>query len=100
MCKEMRNTKPCSNCQSRDNLFWEGLGLNMGKIQMTNRALRIRNCCRLIREPWTCEEIAKVWGLTKKRVKRFEESAWRKLQRKTYREESRHRIFVDEQNPV
>jgi DNA-directed RNA polymerase sigma subunit (sigma70/sigma32) len=98
MCKEMRNTRPCSNYQCRHNLFWEGLGLNMDNIEMTDKALRIRNCCRLIREPWTCEEIARAWGLTEKKVKRFEESAWRKLHRETYPKRSRQALWMTEQN--
>ena len=100
MCEEMRNTRPCSNYQCCHNLFWDGLGLNMDNIQITDKALRIKNCCRLICEPWACEEIATVWGLTKERVKRFEESARRKLQRRTYIQESRQAIWMTEQNTV
>ena len=100
MCKEMRNSRPCSNYQCRHNVFWEGLALNMDKIRMTDRTVRVRNCCRLIREPWTCEEIARAWGLTEKKVKRFEQSAWRKLQRETYREKSKQTLWLAERDSV
>jgi transcription initiation factor TFIIIB Brf1 subunit/transcription initiation factor TFIIB len=56
---------------------------------MTDKALRIRNCCRLIREPWTSEEIAEAWGLRRRTVERSEESAWRKLRKKNYGKERR-----------
>jgi DNA-directed RNA polymerase sigma subunit (sigma70/sigma32) len=49
---------------------------------MTERALEIRNCCCLIIHPWTSEEISDAWGLTKEAIRRSEERAFRKLQRK------------------
>jgi len=83
MCKERLDSNPCLNCKCSHNLFWEGLKLDIQRIHMTQKALQIGNCCRLIREPWTLDEIAEVWGLTKKRVRQCEESAWRKIHRKT-----------------
>ena len=56
----------------------------MDKIRMTEKTLRIKNCCCLIHEPWTSEEIAEVWGLPKKRVEQSEESGKRKLHRRSY----------------
>jgi len=64
-------------------VFLAVLKLDIQRIHMTQKALQIGNCCRLIREPWTLDEIAEVWGLTKKRVRQCEESAWRKIHRKT-----------------
>ena len=81
MCKENPCSKPCLNYKCLHNLFWEGLELNMKKTQMTAKALRIGNCCCLVREPWTSEEIAEVWGLTKRMVERWEEAAWKKIRR-------------------
>jgi DNA-directed RNA polymerase sigma subunit (sigma70/sigma32) len=49
---------------------------------MTDRALEIRNCCCSIMHPWTPEEISDAWGLTKEAIRRSEERAFRKLQRK------------------
>jgi DNA-directed RNA polymerase sigma subunit (sigma70/sigma32) len=70
------------NTRCSHNLFWEGLGLNLDKIHMTHKALAIGNCCCLIDEPWTPEEIGDIWGLTKKRIRRCEGIAWRKVQKK------------------
>ena len=84
MCKQIHNATPCLNTRCSHNLFWEGLRLNTGKIRMTEKAFRIRNCCRFIKEPWTSDEIAEVWGLPKKRVERSEESGKRKLNRRSY----------------
>jgi DNA-directed RNA polymerase sigma subunit (sigma70/sigma32) len=63
------------------NLFWEGLRLNLNRIHMTDRALAIGNCCCLIDEPWTPEEIGDIWGLTRKRIRQCEEIAWNKMQK-------------------
>jgi DNA-directed RNA polymerase sigma subunit (sigma70/sigma32) len=63
------------------NLFWKELRLNLGKIHMTDKALAIGNCCCLIDEPWTPEEIGDIWGLTEKRIRQREEIAWRKVQK-------------------
>jgi DNA-directed RNA polymerase sigma subunit (sigma70/sigma32) len=49
---------------------------------MTDKALEIRNCCCRIIHPWTPEEISDVWGLTREGVRRSEEEAFRKLQKK------------------
>jgi DNA-directed RNA polymerase sigma subunit (sigma70/sigma32) len=59
---------------------------------MTDKALRIRNCCRLIREPWTSEEIAEAWGLRRGTVVQSEETAWRKLKKKSYSREQREAV--------
>jgi hypothetical protein len=56
----------------------------MDRICMTEKALQIRNCCRFISEPWTSEEIAVVWGLTKKEIEQSEKSGWRKLHKRSY----------------
>ncbi len=84
MCNVKLGMRPCLNYQCRHNLFWRGLKLNMDRIQMTEKALQIRNCCRFIGEPWTSEEIAEIWGLTRKEVKRSEQSASRKLHRRSW----------------
>jgi transcription initiation factor TFIIIB Brf1 subunit/transcription initiation factor TFIIB len=49
---------------------------------MTDKALEIRNCCCLITHPWTPEEICEAWGLIREEIKRSEEEAVRKLQKK------------------
>jgi DNA-directed RNA polymerase sigma subunit (sigma70/sigma32) len=49
---------------------------------MTDKALEIRNCCCLIMNPWTSEEISNVWGLTRDEIRRSGEEALKKLQRK------------------
>ena len=92
MCKEKLDPNPCSNCKCPHNLFWEKLKIDMRRIHMTEKAFQIRNCCRLIREPWTSDEIAEVWGLTKKKVKQCEKSAWRKIHRRSYDHESSQTI--------
>ena len=92
MCSELLKRKPCLNHKCRHNLFWEGLKLNRQGVHMTEKALRIRNCCRLICEPWTSEEIAEAWGLRRRTVERSEESAWRKLRKKSYGKEYREAI--------
>ena len=89
MCSQLLETKPCLNSRCSHNLFWDGLKLNRQRVHMTDKALRIRNCCRLIREPWTSEEIAEVWGLRRSTVERSEELAWRKLRKKSYGREQR-----------
>jgi hypothetical protein len=91
MCKTKHDTEPCLNYECPHNLFWRGLKLNMGRIHLTEKALRIRNCCRFISKPWTPEEIAKAWGLTKREVKRSEQSALRELHRRGGKELSQIR---------
>jgi hypothetical protein len=88
----MHNGTPCFDYKCPHNLFWEGLKLDMDKIQMTEKTFLIRNCCCLIHDPWTPEEIATAWGLTKKGVRRCEEMAWRKVQSKRYSKESSQAI--------
>jgi len=79
MCNQIHGSTPCLNTQCSHNLFWDGLKLNVDKIRMTEKAFRIRNCCRFIKEPWTSEEIAEVWGLPKRRIEHSEESGKRKI---------------------
>ena len=58
-----------SHYQCPHNLFWRGLKFDMDRIDIVGKALRMRNCCRFISEPWTSEEIAESWELKKKEVK-------------------------------
>ena len=81
MCRRWTDLEPCMNYGCPHNLFWEGLRLNLNKIHMTDKALTIGNCCCLIDEPWTPEEIGDIWGLTRKRVRQCEEIAWDKMQK-------------------
>ncbi len=81
MCKVLRSDLYCTNFKCPHNLFWEELGLDRDKIQMTDKALEIRNC--KIIHPWTPEEISDAWGLTKESIRHSEEEAFRKLQKKT-----------------
>ena len=81
MCTELLFDLPCTNFKCSSNLFWEDLKLNREKIRMTDKALEIRNCCCLIRHPWTPEEIGDAWGLTKEGIKRSEEGGLKKLQK-------------------
>ena len=82
MCIELLFDLPCTNFKCSNNLFWEDSKLNRENIQMTDRALEIRNCCCLIMNPWTSEEISNAWGLTEEEIRRSEEEALRKLQKK------------------
>jgi hypothetical protein len=82
MCIELLFDLPCTNFKCPNNLFWEDLKLDREKIRITDKALEIRNCCCLIKRPWTSEEIGNAWGLTEEEIKRFEEEALKKLQRK------------------
>jgi DNA-directed RNA polymerase sigma subunit (sigma70/sigma32) len=82
MCTALSFDLYCTNFKCPHNLFWEELNLDRDKIQMTDRALEIRNCCCLIIHPWTLEEISDAWGLTRERIRRSEEEAFKKLQRK------------------
>jgi len=82
MCIELLFDLPCTNFKCSNNLFWEDLKLNREKIRMTDKALEIRNCCCLIINPWTSEEISNTWGLTREEIGRSEEKALKKLQRK------------------
>ena len=82
MCIELLFDLPCTNFKCSNNLFWEDLKLNREKIRMTDKALEIRNCCCLIMNPWTSEEISNAWGFTREEIRRSEEEALKKLQRK------------------
>ena len=82
MCTALSFDLYCTNFKCPHNLFWEELNLDREKIQMTDKALEIRNCCCLITRPWTPEEISEAWGLTKEAITRSEEVAFRKLQKK------------------
>jgi len=82
MCTALSFDLYCKNFKCPHNLFWEELNLDRKKIQMTDKALEIRNCCCLIIHPWTPEEISDAWGLTREGVRRSEEEAFRKLQKK------------------
>jgi DNA-directed RNA polymerase sigma subunit (sigma70/sigma32) len=82
MCKALSSDLYCTNFKCPHNLFWEELNLDRDKIQITDRALEIRNCCCLIIHPWTLEEICDTWGLTKEVIKCSEKEAYRKLEKK------------------
>src|SRR5512139_3557823 len=82
MCTALSLDLYCTNFKCPHNLFWEELNLDRDKIQMTDKALEIRNCCCLIIHSWTSEEISEAWGLTKETVRHSEEEAFKKLQRK------------------
>ena len=96
----MRRGRPdpelCSNYKCPHNLFWEVLGLNMDKIQITEKAREIGNCCRRIREPWTLGEIAEAWGFVEKRVKHVEECAWMKLHTRRFGEQTNQETFLSQ----
>ena len=93
MCIELLFDLPCTNFKCSNNLFWEDLKLNREKIRMTDKALEIRNCCCLIMSPWTSEEISNAWGFTREEIRRSEEEALKKLQRKV-------RINLEENNDI
>ena len=82
MCTVLSFDLYCTNFKCRNNLFWEELSLDRDKIQMTDKALEIRNCCCLIMNPWTSDEISNAWGLTKEQIRRSEVKALKKLRRK------------------
>ena len=82
MCTALSFDLYCTNFKCPHNLFWEELSLDRDKIQMADKALEIRNCCCLIMNPWTPEEISEAWGLTTKGIGRSEKEAFKKLQRK------------------
>jgi len=81
MCRRWLDSKPCKEYRCPHNLFWEQLRLNLNKIQITNKASEIRNCCCLIDEPWTPEEIGDIWGLTGEGIRQCEAMAWKKVQK-------------------
>jgi hypothetical protein len=85
MCRRQLPPKPCMNYKCPHNLFWKGLSLNSEKFKITNKSLEIGNCCCLINEPWTAEEIREVWGLTMEKIMRCEGMAWEKIHKKNGR---------------
>ena len=93
MCTALSFNLYCTNFKCPHNLFWEELTLDRDKIQITDRALEIRNCCCLIIHPWTPEEISDAWGLTREEIRRSEEEALKKLQRKV-------RINLEQNNDI
>lgn len=82
MCTALSFDLYCTNFKCPHNLFWEDLRLDSDKIQMTDKALEIRNCCCRIIRPWTPEEISDAWGLAKGAIRRSQEEAFKKLQMK------------------
>ncbi len=82
MCRALSLDLFCTNFKCPHNLFWEELSLDRDKIQMTEKAMEIGNCCCKIVYPWTPEEISDAWGLTKKVIRRSEEEACRKIGKK------------------
>ena len=82
MCKVLSFDLYCTNFKCPNNLFWEELSLDWDKIQMTDKALEIRNCCCLIIDPWTPEEISEAWGLTREGIRHSEKEAFQKLQKR------------------
>ena len=93
MCKSQLRPNPCVNVKCPHNLFWEGLNLNPEKVKITNKALEIGNCCCLISEPWTPEEIGDVWGIPSKRIMQCEAAAWKKVQKENGRRHSRVTVY-------
>ncbi len=82
MCTALSLNLYCTNFKCPHNLFWEELSLDGDKIQMTEKALEIRNCCRKITHPWTPEEISDAWGLTGEVIRGSQDEALKKLQKK------------------
>ena len=93
MCRRQLPPKPCMNNKCPHNLFWKGLSLNHEKFKITNRSLERGNCCCLINEPWTAEEIREVWGLTMEKIMRCEGMEWEKIHKKNGRGQSERAIF-------
>jgi DNA-directed RNA polymerase sigma subunit (sigma70/sigma32) len=81
------------NTRCSHNLFWEELRLDLDKIHITDKALAIGNCCCLIDEPWTPEEIGHIWGLTQKRIRQCEGTAWRKVQKESLSKRPKRPLF-------
>ena len=94
MCRKRLAPKPCMNYKCSHNLFWRGLRLNPDKFKITNGSLEIGNCCCLINEPWTTEEIREVWGLTMERIMRCEGMAWEKIHKKNGWDNQSERFFL------
>ncbi len=81
MCERWNDAEPCRDYACHHNLFWKGLRLSRSKIQETDKALAINNCCCLIRQPWSLEDIQKAWGVSKEELMGFEKIGRGKLQR-------------------
>jgi hypothetical protein len=81
MCTELLFDLPCMNFKCPNNLFSKDLKLNRDRIKMTDKAIGIRNCCCLIMNPWTSEEISNAWGLPKEQIRQSEVKALKKLRR-------------------
>ena len=93
MCTALSFDLYCTNFKCPHNLFWEELSLDRDKIQMTDKALEIRNCCRRIIHPWTPEEISDAWGLTKETIRQCEAMAWRKVKKGCLYKQLKKSIF-------
>lgn len=100
MCIELLFDLPCTNFKCSNNLFWEDLNLEREKIRITEKALEIRNCCCLIKRPWTTEEIGNAWGLTEEEIRRFEEEALKKLQRRARINLTKNNGIDHKKNPL
>ncbi len=70
---------PCQNRKCHYHIHADNLSLNLEKCNETDKSRSIGNCTKLINSPWTLEEIAKVWGITRERVRQIEEEALNKL---------------------
>jgi len=93
MGRRWYDSEPCMNYRCSHNLFWEGLRLNLDKIQITEKALEIRNCCCLINEPWTPGDIGDIWGLTRKGIRQCETMAWRKVKKECSYKQLKKKYF-------
>jgi hypothetical protein len=93
MCGKRFSPAPCWNLKCPHNLFWEELMLNGDRIRVTRKALEIGNCCCLITEPWTVEEIEAAWGIPKEGLRQFEAMAWKKITMRNAREEATKSLF-------
>jgi len=82
MCRRWLDSEPCVNYKCPHNLFWEDLKLNREKIQMTDKALGIRNCCCLVYEPWAPEQIGTVWRLAEERINQCDSMGRKKLKKR------------------
>jgi hypothetical protein len=79
MCKNWISREPCMDFKCHHNVFWEGLNLGAGKINLTRKAREIRNCCCLIDKPWTPGEIGEIWGVRTNWIRQCEKMAWSKV---------------------
>ena len=100
MCTALSLDSYCTNFKCPHNLFWEELSLNRERIRMTEKALEIRNCCCLIKRPWTSEEIAEAWGLAKESINQSETAAWRKLKRVISRRPPKKTISIGREEGI